>query len=72
MRAARALERVFQPVKMNFLMLGNAIPHLHCHLIPRFYGDAAPGRPLLPDDLDEVRLSLEEYEQRASLIRAAL
>jgi diadenosine tetraphosphate (Ap4A) HIT family hydrolase len=27
-------------------MLGNAVPHLHTHLLPRFAVDPAPGRPL--------------------------
>jgi len=39
MRVARELERVFAPVKMNFEILGNSVPHLHCHIKPRYYGD---------------------------------
>ena len=45
---AQALEAIFQPLKMNVQFLGNAVPHLHCHIIPRCYGDAAPGSPLDP------------------------
>jgi len=70
-RAAQALEAVFRPVKMNFEILGNAVPHLHCHIKPRHYGDPVPGRPIHPDDR-VVRLSSTEYEQRVALIRAAL
>jgi diadenosine tetraphosphate (Ap4A) HIT family hydrolase len=71
MRAARALERVFHPVKLNYEILGNLVPHLHCHLKPRYYGDPAPGRPI---EVDErvVRLSPEDYQRRAAAIRAAL
>jgi len=29
-------------------MLGNLLPHLHTHIVPRYYGDPAPGRPLDP------------------------
>jgi diadenosine tetraphosphate (Ap4A) HIT family hydrolase len=30
---------------MNYETLGNSLPHLHTHLIPRFRDDRAPGRP---------------------------
>jgi diadenosine tetraphosphate (Ap4A) HIT family hydrolase len=71
MRAGRALERAFGAVKMNFELLGNAVPHLHCHLKPRYYGDPAPGRPIHPDDR-LLRLTADEYAQRVAAIRAAL
>jgi diadenosine tetraphosphate (Ap4A) HIT family hydrolase len=38
LRAARALETHFEPVKMNYDLLGNSLPHLHMHVLPR-YGD---------------------------------
>jgi diadenosine tetraphosphate (Ap4A) HIT family hydrolase len=69
-RAARALERVFRPLKLNYHIMGNEQPHLHCHLIPRYYGDPAPHRPLFTTG--DVRLSPEEYAERAAAIRAAL
>ena len=69
--AGAALERAFGAVKMNFELLGNAVPHLHCHIKPRYYGDPAPGEPIHPDER-VVRLSAGEYERRADLIRAAL
>lgn len=46
-RASRAIEATFRPAKMNFETLGNALPHLHTHIVPRYLGDPAPGRPLL-------------------------
>ena len=33
---AGALIAVYQPLKMNYETLGNSLPHLHTHLIPRF------------------------------------
>src|SRR5947209_11825768 len=69
--SAQALEEVFQPLKMNFQLLGNAVPHLHCHIIPRYYGDAAPGSPLDPN-IDTRLLSVQEYEERVNLLRAVL
>ena len=46
LRVGSALERHYQPVKLNYQILGNAVPHLHTHLVPRFAEDPAPGRPL--------------------------
>ena len=71
MRAADALDRVFRPDKMNLQILGNAIPHLHVHIVPRYYGDPAPGRPIDPHG--EIRmLRANYYEQQARIIRGAL
>ena len=54
-RVAQALARVFRPVKMNYELLGNLVPHIHWHLVPRLATDPglrcahldgrAPGRP---------------------------
>lgn len=71
MRAGQALDRVFAPMKMNFQILGNAVPHLHAHILPRYYGDPAPHRPLDPS-AGQVILTAEEYAERIALIRAAL
>jgi diadenosine tetraphosphate (Ap4A) HIT family hydrolase len=40
---ASALERYLQTVKMNYKILGNSVPHLHTHVIPRFRDDPRPG-----------------------------
>jgi diadenosine tetraphosphate (Ap4A) HIT family hydrolase len=71
MRAGRALERVFNPVKMNFQILGNAVPHLHAHIVPRYYGDSAPSRPIDPG-ARTVQLSAAKYAERIRQIRLAL
>lgn len=36
-----ALRRVLAPTKINLASLGNQVPHLHWHVIPRFADDAA-------------------------------
>jgi diadenosine tetraphosphate (Ap4A) HIT family hydrolase len=71
MRAAQALERVFRPIKMNYEILGNAVPHLHCHLVPRYHGDPAPGTPI-DTDAEMIALAPQEYERRIEAIREAL
>ena len=35
-----------EPAKMNWLSLGNGVPHLHVHLVPRPHEDARAGLPL--------------------------
>ena len=40
------VERVFRPCHMNYMLLGNIVPHLHVHVVPRYLDDAAPERPL--------------------------
>ena len=44
---ARAVRDEFQPVKLNFFTLGNYVPHLHTHVVPRYLDDPAPGGPLV-------------------------
>ena len=68
---AQALEQVFQPIKMNFQLLGNAVPHLHAHIVPRYYGDPAPGRPIDPG-IGTLELTAEARDMRVQAIRAAL
>jgi diadenosine tetraphosphate (Ap4A) HIT family hydrolase len=36
----RALRTVMQPAKVNLASLGNQVPHVHWHVIPRFTNDA--------------------------------
>lgn len=36
----RALRRVVQPDKINLASFGNAVPHLHWHVIPRWRDDS--------------------------------
>jgi diadenosine tetraphosphate (Ap4A) HIT family hydrolase len=70
---ARALIRVYAPLKMNYETLGNSVPHLHTHLLPRFIDDPRPGQPFpltaeQPDQhIPEPRLLAEAAELRALL-----
>ena len=43
---ARAVQAEFRPVKLNLLTLGNTVPHLHTHVLPRHVGDPAAGGPI--------------------------
>jgi hypothetical protein len=68
---ARALARHYQPLKMNYQTLGNTVPHLHTHLLPRFVDDPAPGRPfpLLPQDGTEASVDPHSLAADATLVQ---
>ncbi|MFJ8752150.1 HIT family protein [Streptomyces sp. NPDC102441] len=72
--AGRALEEYYQPVKMNYLLLGNAIPHAHFHLTPRRSAgqDPAPGGPLPFAVLDLGRQNEEQLQSDARGLRDLL
>lgn len=42
MRAGRAVWRCFRPWKLNYACLGNEVPHVHWHVIPRYRRGPAP------------------------------
>jgi diadenosine tetraphosphate (Ap4A) HIT family hydrolase len=46
--AAEALSDLLSPVKMNYEIHGNTVPHLHVHLYPRFADDPFVGGPIDP------------------------
>jgi diadenosine tetraphosphate (Ap4A) HIT family hydrolase len=39
-RVELAVRAILQPLKINLASLGNVVPHLHWHIIPRFADDA--------------------------------
>ncbi len=71
MLAGMALEKAFGADKMNFQILGNAVPHLHTHIQPRYFGDEGGSRPIDPNG-KTVLLKPEEYRERVELIRRAI
>ena len=38
-RAGRAIGAVFEPRKIDYLVMGHRMPHLHCHVFPQHSGD---------------------------------
>ena len=73
--AARALTEVCDPDLMNYASLGNIIPHLHWHLVPRYRSDPRWGGPIYTTtwaEMIETPLEDVEYEAIVGLLRAAL
>ena len=71
-QVAAALAQVYQPAKMNYELLGNMVPHMHWHLVPRFTDDPLWPRPIWSDPHPERPLSLEEYRNEIGRIIIAL
>ncbi len=71
-RVAEALQGVFRPDKINYELLGNMVPHMHWHLVPRFASEPLWPRPIWAEPHEEVLLSPDEYHDRIELIRKAL
>jgi diadenosine tetraphosphate (Ap4A) HIT family hydrolase len=68
MRAAAAVASVVRPVKMNYEIHGNTIPHLHLHVFPRFRGDPFERSPIDPHAVTPTRRTVAEIEA----LRAAI
>jgi|SRR5437660_7359619 len=72
---ARAIERRYAPCKMNYLLLGNGVPHLHVHLVPRHADDPRAGGPIESDAFKRARehpLEDAELEAEARELRRLL
>jgi diadenosine tetraphosphate (Ap4A) HIT family hydrolase len=69
---AQALHSQFRPDKINYELLGNMVPHMHWHLVPRFATDPLWPRPIWAEGHDDVVLSANEYLQRILAIRQGL
>ena len=69
---AAALARVFNPTKINYELLGNMVPHMHWHLVPRFSDDPLWPKPIWSEPHAEKIMTAEEYAARIGAIRVAL
>ena len=71
-RVAEVLNDLFNPTKMNYELLGNMVPHMHWHLVPRFETDPLWPKPIWSEPHDEVILAAEEYDERIGFIKEGL
>ncbi len=69
---AQALYTTFTPAKINYELLGNMVPHIHWHIVPRFASEPLWPRPIWAEPHEELFLSSEEYHNRIENIRSAL
>ena len=69
----RAISAVCSPAKLNVFMLGNMVPHLHCHVMPRYPDDAEWGKaPSFAPKKDAKLLMQEEFLRLISELRNSL
>jgi diadenosine tetraphosphate (Ap4A) HIT family hydrolase len=69
---ANALSKVFKPDKMNYELLGNSMPHLHWHLVPRYTSDPMWGRPIWAGNRRRKRLNAEGYALLTGRVETAI
>lgn len=80
-RVARAIRRVLAtngegggPVRLNYECLGNVVPHIHWHIVPRHAGEPDLRAPVWLRSPDALRGSLapEARQLLASRLREAI
>ena len=67
-RAAEALMAVCKPDHVNMALLGNEIPHLHWHVIPRYKTDPRWGGPIWTTTREEFHDARLPESERTELI----
>lgn len=67
-----ALEEHFAPVKLNYDLLGNTLPHLHTHVVPRYADDPRPGWPFPFPEEEPPPHPETQLRADADALRAAL
>jgi diadenosine tetraphosphate (Ap4A) HIT family hydrolase len=74
-RAEQAIVQVVRPDHVNIAALGNLVPHLHWHIIPRYRTDPRWGAPIWLtrlDDMPDTRLTTEARCQLINDLRLAV
>ena len=69
---AQALYTAYAPAKINYELLGNMVPHIHWHIVPRFMSEPLWPRPIWAEQHDERLLAPDEYRQEIETIRSVL
>lgn len=68
----RAVTELLRPAKMNYEILGNKVPHLHAHVVPRPQVDPSPNGPTPWTFLDDGRLPVSQVEHLTADLRRLL
>ncbi len=63
-RAAKAINDLFAPDKINTAALGNMVPQLHVHIFGRYNNDPAWPKPVWAVDVPEIPYSDAEAEAK--------
>jgi diadenosine tetraphosphate (Ap4A) HIT family hydrolase len=68
----RALFETFAAIKINYALLGNVLPHIHWHVIPRVATEASLRDPVWAVPHAPLALDSERRQARIETIRARL
>jgi len=74
-RVTRAIVGACKPDHLNVESLGNLMPHLHWHVIPRYKNDGRWGQPIWAPDVTaqpERRLAADDRASLLAALRTAL
>jgi diadenosine tetraphosphate (Ap4A) HIT family hydrolase len=74
-RVANAIVAVCKPDHLNVESLGNLMPHLHWHVVPRYKNDGRWGQPIWAPDVGaqpDRRLEAGDRARLLAALRAAL
>jgi len=66
--AQGAVMRALRPDHINIESLGNVVPHLHWHVVPRYHGDARWGAPIWLSSIADMLDTRLEPRDRAALV----
>ena len=70
-KVTRAMQKVFNPAKINYGAYSDTLSHLHFHLIPKYEGGPDFGG-VFQMNPKKVYLSYEEYAEMAEALKKAL
>ena len=68
--AQAAIMRTVRADHINIESLGNVVPHLHWHIVPRYEGDPRWGLPIWLSSLGDMAETALGADDRASLLAA--
>jgi diadenosine tetraphosphate (Ap4A) HIT family hydrolase len=71
-RVAGVIHEVYAPRKINYELLGNQVPHIHWHVIPRRADDPAPHAAVWTVPHTPRRLDAGALAERIAILRARL
>jgi diadenosine tetraphosphate (Ap4A) HIT family hydrolase len=73
--AALAIFAAQRPDRLNYVSLGNVVPHVHWHIVPRYRSDPRWGAPIYTTDMRDMKVTyLDEagYRRTIGAIRKEL
>ncbi len=71
-KVIKAIEKAFQPDQTNIGMYADTVPHMHCHIVPKYTETLDWGKTFQMDPQPPVLLTEEEYKELVDQIKQAL